>query len=143
MLRASPDIAGQAAAAGSRKRRWGGFHDYDSEDEAAPAALEEEDVGPASIEPPVWQEALTKGAAFAIPYLPGPGAPGDSSGDGAGGAAAGGAPGGSGEPSQPAKGVAAGGAQQQQGGAEVRWTFPSTQEERHRYWVFRDLHQSG
>ncbi|GAB4814072.1 hypothetical protein N2152v2_001118 [Parachlorella kessleri] len=26
-------------------------------------------------------------------------------------------------------------------GEGVRWRYPSTQEERHRYWVFRDLHQ--
>lgn len=113
----------------------------------------DDDVMP-NAEPLPWMAAVSKGEAFTIPITVQQALP--AAGEAAGGAgSSGGAAGSAGVGSQAkeASGEEAAAAaaaqdqqqQQQQGGAggAVEWTFPATEEERHRYWVFQDLHRKG
>ena len=66
---------------------------------------------------PAWRAALSDGAAFDIPTTPAEAAAANGSGASAG----------------------SGG----DSGAPPPWSFPATEQEQHRYWVFRDLHSKG
>lgn len=147
--------AAAAAAGASRKRAreasaWGyyeeedeGLGDGDAMDAETAAGQQPEE---AAAEP-TWRAALADGRQFAIPTTPAEAAAANA-GRGAGAAppradaAAGAAPQSAGgeEPGGQGQGAAAAGGGSQE---PPSWTFPATQEERHRYWVFRDLHAKG
>ncbi|PRW39237.1 tRNA-splicing endonuclease subunit Sen34 [Chlorella sorokiniana] len=160
------DTAALAAAlgGGGRKRgRQSAYQYYEDEDdldaEMADAAAQQQQQQQPAAEP-TWRPALASGAAFVIPTTV-PEATAANEGrsledgaDGADGSAAAeaaasgttdaaaaagtaGAPGAAARASAGAAEAAAG------GGAAAQWSFPATREERHRYWVFRDLHSRG
>lgn len=132
-----------AAGAASRKRAREATAWQYSEDEGEELgdgeAMDAGDGAPQQqqqAKEPAWRAALADGALFAIPTTPAEAAAANA---GAGGAAA--AP--LGDEREPARegqaaAAAAGGCQE-----APQWTFPATREERHRYWVFRDLHAKG
>ncbi len=162
-----------ALSGGGRKRgRQSAFQYYEDEDDLdtdmADAAAAAQQQQPAAE--PTWRPALASGAAFVIPTtlaeataanegrsLDG----GPDGADGAGGSAADAAAAGAAPDALPAAGAAeapgvaaadaaAGGTAAAAGeaaaggaAAAAQWSFPATQEERHRYWVFRDLHSRG
>ena len=116
---------------------------------------------------PAWRAALAEGAAFTIPTTAaeaaaanacgGASAAAGGAGEGAAGAGeaptlagAGAAPeAAAGEPAAAAAAAAEAAGQPPAAGKPpaagepVRWEFPASEEERHRYWVFRDLHSKG
>ncbi|KAL4440341.1 hypothetical protein ABPG75_003342 [Micractinium tetrahymenae] len=144
--------AAAAAGAASRKRArqasaWQ-YYEEEEEELGDREAMDAEENGreqQQQEEPaePTWRAALADGAPFAIPTTPAEAAavnagrsPEEAAAAAAAAATAGQAA--AGEPGGEAAAAAAGGGQ-----AVPEWTFPATQEERHRYWVFRDLHAKG
>ena len=148
-----------ALGGGSRKRTRQPAHHYYEEDEegygsdadmADAGAQQAQQAQQQQAAEPTWRPALASGAAFQIPITLAEAAAANEGRSGPEEAAAGGA-------APAADGATAAGAA---GGAEaaaaaaapgskaaaaapVQWAFPATREERHRYWVFRDLHAKG
>jgi hypothetical protein len=119
---------GGVAGGQSRKR---GYRDMDDEDEDdfSDGSGDPDEAGGDPAPPLPWQDALARGSLFEFPFSP------LCRHDGA--AAAPPAP-------PPAAAAAADAAAADAAAAgSVAWPFPSTQEERHRYVVFRDLHARG
>lgn len=135
MLQPALGVAASAeAAAESRKRARAARRSlYDDEGPFGRGEEQEEEQAAEGREPPTWQAALGKGGGpFAVPITPEDAAAANDPGAGApSGGGAGAAPG------------AAAAAEPGPGGPGVTWSYPATQEERHRYWVFRDLHRQG
>ena len=146
-------LAAALGASGRKRARQSAYQYYDEEDEDLDADMA--DAAAQQQQPaaePTWRPALASGATFVIPTTVaeaaaanegrsldnGSGAADAAAGSAAAAAAAGGA----------AAAAAAGGAAADAGGAAgsasaAQWTFPSSREERHCYWVFRDLHSRG
>lgn len=156
-----------ALGGGSRKRGHQPAHQYYEEEEdemdaemADAAAQQQQQQQP--VAEPTWRPALASGATFVIPTTleeataanegrsldeeetggadnPEAEAAATAAEAAAAAAADAAAAGAAGEPGAAA--VTADAAAEDP--AAVQWTFPATREERHRYWVFRDLHSRG
>lgn len=136
--------AGAAGIAGRKRAReaeaW--QQDEEEDEELGDGEAMDADVSRPQEEPaePSWRAALAGGTSFDIPITPAEAAA-SNAGRGAGEATA----------TAAAAQQAAGGEATGQGPAAAAgsgheappWAFPATQEERHRYWVFRDLHAKG
>lgn len=148
-LQPALDTAAAAALAaalghgkGSRKRDYHYYEDAHEDDQEEDYSMDvdvqqQQQEGAAAAEP-AWRDALLKGSAFDIPTTPA-----EAAAANAGSIVA-------------QAGAAAGGEEAQAGalageevaaacheGQAVEWTFPATEAERHRYWVFRDLLSKG
>lgn len=89
---------------------------------------------------PTWRAALAgSGGPFEIPTTPAEAAAANAGID----IAAAGKPTGSAVAGEPAAAEEGGAAGASGGAAGVEWAFPANNEEKHRYWVFRDLHSKG
>jgi hypothetical protein len=135
-LRTGELAAALAAAAASRKRDRGAtaddhhyYQEEEEEEEDVDGDLDMQDAATErqqAAEPP-WRAALRDGSTLVVPSTRAEAAVAN------GGEA----------PRLGSAAAATGDATAAEGAGAVRWGFPSTQEERYRYWVFRDLHAKG
>lgn len=151
-------LAAALGASGRKRARQSAYQYYDEEDEdmdagMADAAAQQQQQQPAAE--PTWRPALASGATFVIPTTVAEAAAanegrsldnGSGAADAAAGSAAAAAAASDAADAAGAADAAAGAAtagEEAGSASSAQWTFPSSREERHRYWVFRDLHSRG
>lgn len=104
----------QATNSAKKDKRWGWGDESDDDDDGFVTYVVDGASGGAEPEVPLWEEALAKGTPYDVPVRPE-------------------------EVESSAKGLSV----SSEGGEAVVWGFPATQEQRHRYLVFKDLRAKG